>query len=198
MTAHEPGLVDDGDVYQQMTDLLFGSWVSQVVRAVADPSQAERLAGGGPTAEELVEWLLKDASRSLRPLVMAIPKHAHWRPRDESTSAVRRRHRQTNATLGADFFTYLEHHPENADAQSVIDAVAGHEGGQGPQQKSRRLEQTRQPARADQQTNPNGLADKIIEATVPHAGSGVTDNETNTSLTQENEETHDRPHKSRW
>jgi hypothetical protein len=103
-----------------------------------------------------------------------------------------------NATLGADFFTYLEHHPENADAQSVIDAVAGHEGGQGPQQKSRRREQTRQPARADQQTNPNGLADEIIEATVPHAGSGVTDNETNTILTQENEETHDRPHKSRW
>jgi Dimerisation domain len=53
--VQEPNPVRDCDVYRQMTELLFGVWVSQAVQAVEDLSLAGHLAGGGLTAAEVAE-----------------------------------------------------------------------------------------------------------------------------------------------
>jgi O-methyltransferase domain/Dimerisation domain len=44
-----------GDVYEQMTAMMTGHWVSQTVRAVANLSIADHLAGGSLTAAEVAE-----------------------------------------------------------------------------------------------------------------------------------------------
>jgi hypothetical protein len=55
VTMSESELMQDSDTRQQMIDLMFGYQVTQAVRAVADLSLADHLAGGGLTAAEVAE-----------------------------------------------------------------------------------------------------------------------------------------------
>jgi pimeloyl-ACP methyl ester carboxylesterase len=55
MSVQEPCVAPKGDAHEQMMDLLLGFWISQALRAVADLSLADHLAGGGLTAAEVAQ-----------------------------------------------------------------------------------------------------------------------------------------------
>jgi hypothetical protein len=55
VTVREPELMQDNDTRQQMIDLMFGYQLTQAVRAAADLSLVDHLAGGSLTAAEVAE-----------------------------------------------------------------------------------------------------------------------------------------------
>jgi hypothetical protein len=74
------------DVHEQMTDMLSGYWVSQAIRAYAELSLADHLAGGPLTAAEIAEredtepeatFRLMRAGLTLRLLTMDADKQFH-------------------------------------------------------------------------------------------------------------------------
>jgi len=88
----------------------------------------------------LLATLRKDAPGSMRGLALATTLPAQWLSWNEFTKSVRTGHTQAAAALGADFFDYLEAHPDQArdfsdgmttttslwtgDAAGVIDTAA--------------------------------------------------------------------------
>lgn len=53
MVDEKPGLLEAPDVHQQMTAMLTGHWVSQIVRTMVDLSLADHLADGPLAAAEV-------------------------------------------------------------------------------------------------------------------------------------------------